>query len=258
MNLLNKKVVLLTGGAGLIGQEFAKAVLSEQGRVVILDRNWSKGAALKSELGSIYGDDTVEFIELDVTCPRSVQAAIDKTHERFGLIDALVNNTYPKAVGYGATFFDVEYDSFCSSLSMNVGGYFLMSQKVSKYFLNQGYGNIINIASIYGVIAPRFEIYKDVGFTMPVEYAAIKSAQLHLTGYLSKFLKGANIRVNAISPGGVYNSQPEEFSNAYSKYCNNHNLLDKSDLNGTLVFLLSEMSSCINGQNIIVDDGFTL
>jgi len=258
MSLLNGKVVLLTGGAGLIGKEFAKAILSQQGRVVILDRNVSQGVGLVSEFGSIYGDDKVQFIELDVTCSRSIQAAIDKVHERFGIIDALVNNAYPKTAGYGATFFEVEYDSFCSNLSMNVGGYFLMSQKVSRYFLNQGYGNIINIASIYGIIAPRFEIYKEAGFTMPVEYAAIKSAQLHLTRYLSKFLKGANIRVNAISPGGVYNSQPEEFRNAYSKHCNNHSLLDKSDLNGTLVFLLSEMSRYINGQNIIVDDGFVL
>jgi NAD(P)-dependent dehydrogenase (short-subunit alcohol dehydrogenase family) len=141
---------------------------------------------------------------------------------------------------------------------MNVGGYFLMAQKVSKYFLNQGYGNIINIASIYGAIAPRFSIYENVEMTMPVEYAAIKSAQLHLTRYLSKYLKGANIRVNAISPGGVFDDQPEEFLKAYSKYCNNTGMLNKSDLNGALVFLLSDMSKCVNGQNLIVDDGFSL
>jgi NAD(P)-dependent dehydrogenase (short-subunit alcohol dehydrogenase family) len=258
MNSLNNKVVLITGGAGLIGQEFAKAILRQQGRVVILDRNVSQGTALVSELCANYGEANVLYIELDVTCNRSIQVAIEKTHERFGVIDALVNNVYAKTAGYGAAFFDVDYDSFCANLSMNVGGYFLMSQKVSRYFLHQGYGNIVNISSIYGVIAPRFDIYKNVVFTMPVEYAAIKSAQLHLTRYLAKYLKGANIRVNAISPGGVIDNQPEEFISAYSKYCSNRGMLNQCDLNGVLVFLLSDMSKCVNGQNLIVDNGFTL
>ena len=94
--------------------------------------------------------------------------------------------------------------------------------------------------------------------TVPVEYAAIKSGMLHLTKYMAKYLKGKNIRVNAISPGGILDSQPKEFLSEYNKQCSTKGMLDSNDLNGTLIFLLSDMSSYINGQNIIVDDGFSL
>jgi len=126
------------------------------------------------------------------------------------------------------------------------------------YFQKQGYGNIINISSIYGVISPKFEIYDNTEMTMPVEYAAIKSGMLHLTKYMAKYFKGNNIRVNAISPGGILDSQPEEFLKKYNQECLTKGMLNGCDLNGTLVFLLSDMSMYINGQNIVVDDGFSL
>jgi NAD(P)-dependent dehydrogenase (short-subunit alcohol dehydrogenase family) len=126
------------------------------------------------------------------------------------------------------------------------------------YFQKQGYGNIINISSIYGAMAPKFEIYDNTEMTMPVEYAAIKSGMLHLTKYMAKYFKGKNIRVNAISPGGILNNQPSEFLSKYNQNCSTKGMLDAKDLNGTLIFLLSDMSNYINGQNIVVDDGFTL
>jgi NAD(P)-dependent dehydrogenase (short-subunit alcohol dehydrogenase family) len=126
------------------------------------------------------------------------------------------------------------------------------------YFQKQGYGNIINISSIYGVIAPKFEIYDNTEMTTPVEYAAIKSGMLHLTKYMAKYFKGKNIRVNAISPGGILDGQPREFLSEYKRQCSTKGMLDPKDLNGVLIFLLSDMSSYINGQNIVVDDGFCL
>jgi NAD(P)-dependent dehydrogenase (short-subunit alcohol dehydrogenase family) len=115
--------------------------------------------------------------------------------------------------------------------------------------LNQGIGNLINIASIYGVIAPKFEIYKSTELTTPVEYSAIKSGIIHLNKYFSKYLKGKNIRVNCISPGGIINNHTEVFKENYRIHTLNK---------GMLIYLLSDMSKYINGQNIIIDDGFTL
>ena len=92
-----------------------------------------------------------------------------------------------------------------------MGGYFLTSQRYAKYFQNQGYGNIVNIASIYGVVTPKFAIYNETEMTSPVEYAAIKAGLIHLTKYMAKYLKGKNIRVNTISPGGILNNQPKQF-----------------------------------------------
>ena len=131
-------------------------------------------------------------------------------------------------------------------------------QAFGKYFKKQGHGNIINFASIYGVIAPKFEIYDNTAMTIPVEYAAIKSGMLHLTKYMAKYFKGMNVRVNAISPGGILDGQPDEFIRKYNQECSTKGMLDGKDLNGTLIFLLSDMSSYVNGQNLVVDDGFIL
>ena len=152
----------------------------------------------------------------------------------------------------------MEYEDFCENVSVHLGGYFLTSQQFAKYFAETGCGNIINISSVYGVIAPKFEIYKDTPMTMPVEYAAIKSALIHLTKYMAKYLKDKNVRVNCISPGGILDKQPESFLEQYKSNCLSKGMLDPEDIMGALVFLLSDASKFINGQNIIVDDGFTL
>ena len=181
-----------------------------------------------------------------------------KVIQKYGKIDALVNNAYPRNENYGKHFMDVQKEDFDENVSMHLGGYFLMCQQFIEYFINQGCGDIVNIASIYGHIAPKFEIYDGSEMTVPVEYAVIKSALIHLTKYMAKYVKGRNIRINCISPGGVLAGQPENFLKAYNKNCLNKGMLGVEDLCGTLVFLLSNMSKYVNGENIIVDDGFTI
>jgi len=248
--MLNGKVVVITGGSGLLGQEFAKTVIANEGIAVITDVIKNDDIKFESE--------NIDFIQMDITSKQSVQDAIKDIKKKYRKIDALINNAYPRNKNYGKKFFDVEYKDFVDNIGMHLGGYFLTSQQFSKYFYNNGGGNIINISSIYGVIAPKFEIYDGTPMTMPVEYAAIKSGLIHLTKYMSKYFKGKNIRVNAISPGGIFDQQNENFLSAYNKECLSKGILNKSDLNGTLLFLLSDLSQNINGQNIIVDDGFTL
>ena len=107
-------------------------------------------------------------------------------------------------------------------------------------------------------MTPRFEVYTGTSMTMPVEYAAIKSAIINLTKYMAKYFKGTGIRVNAISPGGILGAQPVEFIDRYAENCLSKGMLGAEDLNGTLLYLLSDMGAYVNGQNIIVDDGFRL
>ncbi|MCU6433900.1 flagellin modification protein A [Undibacterium sp. Jales W-56] len=256
--LLTDKVVVITGGAGQIGQELVKAVIAQGGIAIIADVNQEFGERTKEKLSQQLETTSIDFIQLDITSKDSIITMIEQLNRRYGRIDALVNNAYPRNRNYGRSFFDVEYADFCENLGLNLGGYFLMSQQLATYFKKQGEGNIINISSIYGVIAPRFEIYEGTSMTMPVEYAAIKSALIHLTSYMAKYFKGTNIRVNAISPGGVLAGQPESFLKAYQSHCMSKGMLDQSDISGALVFLLSEQSRFVNGQNIIVDDGFVL
>ena len=256
--MLKNKVVIITGGAGLIGQEFVRAVVEQHGVAIMADINKTVGLHAQTILCQELDSKNVDFVKLDITSKPSIQNMLETLHERYGRIDALVNNAYPRNKNYGRHFFDVEYADFCENMNLNLGGYFLTSQVSANYFQKQGYGNIINISSIYGVIPPKFEVYDSTSMTMPVEYAAFKAGINHLTKYMSKYFKDKNIRVNALSPGGILDKQPEAFLEAYRKQCLNKGMLDKSDMRGTLVYLLSDMSAYVNGQNIIVDDGFSL
>lgn len=256
--MLKDKVVVITGGAGLIGQEFVKAVVEQHGIAIIADINEEVGTQVQAQLSTELVSSSIDFIRLDITSKESTTAMIDVLHNHYGRIDALVNNAYPRNKNYGRHFFEVEYTDFCENITLNLGGYFLTSQQFAEYFQKQGHGNIINISSIYGVTAPKFEVYENTPMTMPVEYAAIKSAIIHLTKYMAKYFKGMNIRVNTLSPGGILDKQPEAFLEAYRKQSLNKGMLDKSDMRGTLVYLLSDLSEFVNGQNIVVDDGFSL
>jgi NAD(P)-dependent dehydrogenase (short-subunit alcohol dehydrogenase family) len=128
----------------------------------------------------------------------------------------------------------------------------------SAYFAKQESGAIVNMSSIYGVMAPRFEIYANTPMTMPVEYAAIKSGVVHLTRYFAQYYKKSGVRVNAISPGGVEDGQAPSFLAAYAQFCGTKGMLNADDLTGGLMFLLSDNARFITGQNLVIDDGFSL
>ena len=264
--MLQNKVVVITGGAGLIGKEFVKAVVENGGIAVIADISEDMGyraldiveEELKTKSQIPNPKSQLDFVKLDITSKESLNDCINYLDEKYGKIDALVNNAYPRNKNYGKHFFEVTHDDFVENLGLNLGGYFTASQQFAKYFQKQGSGNIVNISSIYGVIAPKFEVYADTSMTMPVEYAAIKAGLIHLTKYMAKYFKGMNIKVNALSPGGIFDHQPNSFLERYKEQCLNQGMLDKSDMKGTLIYLLSDMSKYVNGQNIVVDDGFSL
>lgn len=254
---LNGKVIVVTGGAGLLGRTFCEAICKAGGTVIVAEKNEKEGRPVAEDLYKRY-DKRATFIPVDVTSDSSIRVLIEAVHNEFGYIDALVNNAYPRNKNYGKIVEEVTYQDFVENVGMHVGGYFLTSKHFATYFAERKQGNIVSMASIYGVMAPRFEIYEGTPMTMPVEYAVLKSGIIHLTKYLSRYYKGQNIRCNAMSPGGVFNNQPESFVERYNSFGNTKGLLDAKDLCGTLVFLLSDASMYVNGQNIVVDDGWSL
>lgn len=256
--MLKNKVVVITGGSGLLGEQFVREVVNQGGIGIIADIDEKSGGELAHSLSDNEAKKDVEFIKIDINSEKSIESLVYSLDKKYGKIDALVNNAYPRNSNYGNHFFNVSHEDFVENIGLNLGGYFTTSQVFARYFKRQGYGNIVNVSSIYGVIAPRFEIYKDTPMTVPVEYVVIKSGLIHLTKYMAKYFKGMNIRVNTISPGGILDSQPESFLSQYNERCSTIGMLDKGDLNGTLVYLLSDMSKYVNGQNIIIDDGFVL
>jgi NAD(P)-dependent dehydrogenase (short-subunit alcohol dehydrogenase family) len=256
--LLANKVVVITGGAGLIGCAFLDALHEQGATVVVADNDPARLHAMAGNLADSEPNLRVVFHTADITSKASLGALIESLHATHGKIDALVNNAYPRNANYGRKFEDVEYSDFCENVSLHTGGYFLASQQFSAYFERQGGGNIVNMSSIYGVLAPRFGVYSGTRMTMPVEYAAIKSAIIHLTRYMAQYFKGKNIRVNCISPGGILDGQPQNFLDAYNQFAAGKGMLDPQDIAGTLVYLLSDASRYVNGQNIVVDDGWSL
>ena len=237
--MLENKVIVVIGANGLLGEEFVKSIRENNGTVI--------------ESDIVNSEKTC-----DITKKEDVKNLIEYSYKKYGRIDAVVNTAYPRNKNYGRKFEEVEYKDFCENVNLHLGGYFLVSQQFAEFFKKQGYGNIINIASIYGVITPRFEIYEGTNMTMPIEYNVVKHGIISMTKYIAKYYKGYNIRANCISPGGILGNQLQEFIKKYNQYGLTKGMLDKTDINGTLIFLLSDMSKYINGQNIIVDDGWSL
>lgn len=254
--MLSKKVIVVTGGAGLLGRRFCIAVAEHGGLAIVADLNLAAAEQVAEEINTTGG--RAEAAILDITDADSLTALIASLHARHGRIDAVVNNAYPRNKNWGRKLEDVAYADFCQNVSLHLGGYFLAAQQFALYFRAHGGGNIVNMASIYGTMAPRLEIYAETPMTMPVEYAAIKSAIIQITRYFAQYFKTDGVRCNALSPGGILDQQPEAFLNKYNSHCGEKGMLEAQDIVGTLVYLLSDASRYMTGQNLIVDDGFSL
>ncbi|UYP48057.1 hypothetical protein NEF87_004342 [Candidatus Lokiarchaeum ossiferum] len=261
-NFLENKVVVIAGALGRIGKAFVELVIESSGVPILADIDIDNSKSYLKSLEDRFNKQ-FDFISLDITSKKSLNSMIQKINSNYGRIDAFVNTTYPQVSGSTVVFEDVSYENFCKNLNLHLGGYFLASQQFAIFFKKQSYGNIINISSIQGVVAPKFDTYDGILINGNVmgcepEYPAIKAGIIMLTKYMAKYFKNSNIRFNSISPGGILESQPEKFLKKYNSYCSSKGMLDSEDLKGALLFLLSDMSKYVNGQNIVVDDGWTL
>jgi NAD(P)-dependent dehydrogenase (short-subunit alcohol dehydrogenase family) len=261
MILLDNKVVIIAGGLGRIGQNFADAVIENGGIAIIADI--SEERFQKFQLDKWNSTNQIEFQLIDVTSKESINTVIKNINQKFGKIDAFVNTSYPDYALQGRLLEDVTYELFCESHNLHLGSYFLCAQEFTTYFKTQGFGNIINISSIQGVINPKFDTYDGISvngnpMTSELSYTCNKTALIAMTSYMAKYYKGSNIRFNCISPGGILDGQPEEFLEKYNAKCVSKGMLDGEDLKSTLIFLLSDGSKFYNGQNVVVDDGYTL
>lgn len=250
---LKNKTILIVGAGGLLGANVVKTSQKSGAKIIAADICIEAMSKKLLKLG--VEPEQVTFESLDITDTASVASLFDK----YDCLDGAVNCTYPRNASYGAHFFDVELDSFNENLALHLGSAFLFTQQCAKYFKeHEKPFSLINISSIYGVIAPKFEVYANTTMTMPVEYAAIKSAILHMSKYTVKYVNDSRFRINSVSPGGIFDNQPDSFLAAYKKNTHGEGMLNVNDVLGAVAFLLSNDSKFITGQNIIVDDGFSL
>jgi NAD(P)-dependent dehydrogenase (short-subunit alcohol dehydrogenase family) len=254
-NLLVGEHVLVIGAGGLLGTKVTKYALEQGAKVIAVDLALENLQKRLSKDGIDITNSNLSCASLDIT----IEEDVIKFFESGIKITGAVNCTYPRNKAYGAHFFDVKISDFNENLSLHLGSAFLFTQQCAKYFnLNKKPFSLVNISSIYGVIAPKFEIYDSTSMSMPVEYAAIKSAILHLSKYAIKYVNNSLFRINSVSPGGIFDNQPKPFLNAYKELTNGEGMLDVEEVIGSILFLLSEQSKFVTGQNIVVDDGFSL
>jgi len=276
-NIMNKfsladRVAIVTGGTGLLGKEFCRTLAEAGARVVIADLNADAVSQLATSM--IQSGYHVMGIATDITQPESVSNLLDETLSGFGRLDILVNSaaldpkfdppSLDKMAKQGAVsgaFEDYPLDTWKAALEVNLTGMFLCCQAAVKPMLAQGKkGSIINICSTYGLVGPDQRIYQRDGRQTsykPVYYSVTKAGVLGLTRYLSAYYAGTEIRVNALTPGGVYNSHDETFLNAYSARTIMGRMANKDEMNGALLFLASDASSYMTGSNLVVDGGWT-
>lgn len=247
---LDGKTALVTGGSGLIGKEIVRGLRDFGALVYLADITRDKSADL-------IDDSTVRFLTLDITSSESVNMAMKTVMAASGRIDIMVNSAYPRTRDWGLTFDKTPFASWKENVDNQLGGYFLCCQTVAEHMKNRGGGAIISLGSIYGVRAPDFSIYRGTTMTMPAAYAAIKGGCMALTNYLATYYAKDNIRANTVSPGGIFDKQPDSFVQKYCEKTPMGRMGSPDEIVGAVVYLASDASSYVTGQNIMVDGGWT-
>lgn len=247
---LKGKIAVVVGGAGLIGSEIVKGLGDFGAKVFIADNNKKAAERVRRK--------NVKFIYLDITSEDSVRQALKEIYRQAGRINILVNSSYPRTSDWGLKLEEVTFDSWKENVNNHLGGYFLCSKFAAELMKKKSGGLILNFASIYGVVAPDFGIYKGTKMTMPAAYSAIKGGIVAFTKYVATYYAKYNIRANVVSPGGVYNHQDASFVKKYKEKTPLNRMANPEDIVGAVVFLCSDASSYITGQNIIVDGGWSV
>ena len=250
----NKKTILITGGAGRMGTDLGTSLLKEGHNVILGDLNKSKLLKIKKKIKS----KNLLLFAADLSKKVNIDKFINFGLKKFKKIHGAVHCAYPRSKKWGKKFEDLEDKYLNQDLQNQLGGTIIFSQRIMKIFLKQKVGNLILISSIQGIQAPKFEHYKSLKMSSPIEYSAIKAGIISITKYLSKYYKNKNIRVNCVSPGGIEDNQSNIFKKRYKSSCNSKGLLNEGDVTKLISFLLSRDSKYINGQNLIIDDGWSL
>jgi NAD(P)-dependent dehydrogenase (short-subunit alcohol dehydrogenase family) len=263
---LTGRTAIITGGGGILGRGFCKVLATHGARVAVLDLDARSALETVDAVRSkVEGADLIA-LPCNVAEPAQVEEAVMQVVAHFGGVDILHNNAATKTDDLKEFFEPFEtykLDTWREVMSVNIDGMFLMAQAVGRQMLGQGNGgSIIQTASIYGVVAPDQRIYegsKYVGRSIntPAVYAASKAAVIGLSNYLAAYWGQKGIRVNTLTPGGVESGQNEVFSKRYSERVPLGRMAQAREMESALLFLASDASSYMTGQNLIVDGGLT-
>jgi len=246
---LKDKVIVITGAKGQLGSKLCNAFKNSETKVVGLDLDTSKGSSMKG----------VDYMDVNIKKKDEIRDAFITIIKKYKKIDVLINNA---GVSTFEPFEDRPEESIDHVMDVNLKGTFFCIQNYVNLFDENKFENgaIINIASVYGIVSPDFRIYTDCERKNSEIYGATKAGIIQMTKYFAVHLAGRNIKVNAISPGGVYNPtnpQGEDFIKNYSFRCPMKRMANDDELLGAAIYLASEAASYTTGQNITIDGGFS-
>lgn len=263
---LTGRVAVITGGAGLLGVKHGEAIASAGGIPVLVDIAGPAAAARAAVLREVYGVEAAGE-QADITRPEEVRALCARVLQRYGRVDILINNAAnnPKMEQGGAVDFSrLEHFPLAqweADVAVGLTGAFLCAQTFGAEMARRGAGVILNVASDLAVIAPDQRLYRDAARpadqqpVKPVTYSVVKSALVGLTRYLATYWCEQGVRANAISPGGVFNGQPDEFVARLTRLIPLGRMADADEYKGAVLFLCSDASSYMNGHNLVIDGG---
>jgi len=262
---LKGKNAIVTGGAGILGRHFCNALADAGANVAVVDINIVEATKIAKQIIAEYKTDAKAFY-CDLTSEESVKQMVRAVVEEFGEINILHNNAAGKSSdlkAFFAPFEDYDLEQWKAIMSTNLDSMFIVAKHVGKVMKEQGKGgSIIQTSSIYGVLGPDNRIYEgsyylDRQINTPAIYSASKAGVVGLTKYLATYWAKDGIRVNTITPGGVESGQNDTFKQNYSNRIPLGRMAQPEEMTGTLVYLASDASSYVTGQNILIDGGLS-
>ncbi|ABF41847.1 short-chain dehydrogenase/reductase SDR [Candidatus Koribacter versatilis Ellin345] len=265
---LSGRVAVITGGAGLLGFQHASAIASAGGTPVLVDIDAARAEAKAAEIGQQFGVPAAGFA-CDITQPEKVSQLLDTVLARFGRVDILINNAAnnPRVEASAEVNFsrleNFPLAQWEADIAVGVTGAFLCCKTFGTHMAKSGGGVILNVASDLAIIGPDQRIYRQPGTAehmqpvKPITYSVVKSALIGLTRYLATYWADKHVRVNAISPGGVANNQPEDFVERLTNLIPMGRMANVDEYRGAILFLCSDASSYMTGANLVVDGGRT-
>ncbi len=257
---------MIAGGGGILGPWFVAALAESGADIIVVDMDEVRAKQVAEDAQKAFGIKALG-VECDISKPEDVNRMVVDVRQDFKHVDILLNAAATKTKSlknYLAPLEDYDLDTWNEIMATNIGGMFLMAQSVGKWMIDSGVkGSIIQIASIYGILGPKDRIYEGSEYEgMPIStspaYPASKGAVIAWTRYLATAWAKHGIRVNTITPGGVESGQNDEFKARYGKEVPLGRMAEASEMAGALVYLASDASSYMTGQNLVVDGGLTV
>lgn len=242
--ILKNKVIIVAGGGGLIGRAIVEDIAKKGGIVINADV-------------SVETDIEQGLFHLDISDDNSIKDLVQSVVNFYGRIDGLVNTAYPRTKDWGAFFEDIQPESWRKNVDMQMNSCFVLCQVVLKEMAKQKSGSIVNIASIYGIVGNDFTLYEGYGGTSPAAYCAIKGGIINFTRYLASYYGKLSIRVNCVSPGGIFDNQHPSFVEKYCAKVPMRRMGNPDDIAPAVSFMLSDEAKYVTGQNLVIDGGWT-